>query len=1180
MGYKDYTEKATSMEHWLTKIAPNYFDFDTEELYRVSQFGYINEVMNTIENDTHTAVSIARREFYPNTAKYLKSFYKMAALQEISYPMANPAIATAVLILKESDIIQYGTPLSKTTVNTNTDSYQFVLDNTLKIYAGNIPFMLDYPIIIMAKKSKNIFKSGNQITSSEYAYTVRYDTSKTNSMNNQHSKYIKSRVFKHGSQTLLLIKVAIRQCSLQHFSANINKSPILNNISLDFSFSGDMCNFEAFYTEAYAKLSNQLTKLPINSNPKRTNFCMWQMIDANTLRLSFPNNAYFNPKYNSIIDVDIYTTLGENGNFAQYNAPLAFTIDSIDYPYNNLISLSGKITGSSIGGYSYPSIDDFKSDVIAAYATNKTFTTDSDLQYMFDSVAMNSRNRIIFSKRRDDVFERLYGAYVIMKDLRGYALHTNSITAEIISSDFPMAGDIEGDSIIIKAGVLWRYHSLDVETWKEPVYLKDDEGNLILDKDGLPQYIFIYEKDEDGNDKIDIDGNKIHEYFVDEDKLVMDELTGEWIHPFLLDESGNKIPKIELEDVTGYRDGRDYIANNDIRKFMVYPSREMLTTFIDQNNDYCYTNPFLIRVNTNRNVVAFYQNTFDTTVPMDLSDVNNESIIQFNMTGLNVYRNAIAGENFYKFTVSIQPSVANSDLSKMFMIEPEVYGPELREEGEFKYNIRALTDGIVERFVYIPGALTEELQQQNRRPGSVYMIVRYKDNTLDPKQIPKYVYDRKLYDYLAKIIKNHNPNLTDAQAKYEAEKLVAIRVSGGVEYGTYGTNARTFIYKPWYGTNLRAGDTFKGGSIIAYAKPLDTGALRVVMEFMIKGNIGGNYYIPMTLESYNAENDSYQYSAYISTSDKITDKDMLLIDDGFFDKYGNDVETTTIDPEDCRVRISTFIKYDDITDSHNVGTSNGNLFNFAYCLTHTFTNSYVNSIGNEFDLLKPFTFIRSVMNYQNDYVNKDNWLITLRELPLIRASWMRNTGNVLDVFRILRNNHDYIEEAYDLLENNFTIDMKLYNTYGRSRYFNIGLKLNSDMESDETTLTPLDSVNVKFKFGVKLNSLVDEGDFTNRFTEFIRLYIEAFNKIENMGQDIHITDLITQLNIQFADELEYLEFYGINDYSADSAQIIETWSVEDINALGYNKYIPEFINLFAKSDQNDFIPWVDITYLK
>ena len=124
MGYKDYTEKATSMEHWLTKIAPNYFDFDTEELYRVSQFGYINEVMNTIENDTHTAVSIARREFYPNTAKYLKSFYKMAALQEISYPMANPAIATAVLILKESDIIQYGTPLSKTTVNTNTDSYQ------------------------------------------------------------------------------------------------------------------------------------------------------------------------------------------------------------------------------------------------------------------------------------------------------------------------------------------------------------------------------------------------------------------------------------------------------------------------------------------------------------------------------------------------------------------------------------------------------------------------------------------------------------------------------------------------------------------------------------------------------------------------------------------------------------------------------------------------------------------------------------------------------------------------------------------------------------------------------------------------------------------------------------------------------------------------------------------------
>ena len=63
--------------------------------------------MSTIENDTAHGVSIARREFYPTTAKYTKSLYKMAALQQISYPLANPAEASAILLMRENEIINY-----------------------------------------------------------------------------------------------------------------------------------------------------------------------------------------------------------------------------------------------------------------------------------------------------------------------------------------------------------------------------------------------------------------------------------------------------------------------------------------------------------------------------------------------------------------------------------------------------------------------------------------------------------------------------------------------------------------------------------------------------------------------------------------------------------------------------------------------------------------------------------------------------------------------------------------------------------------------------------------------------------------------------------------------------------------------------------------------------------------
>ena len=81
--------------------------------------------MATTENDSVRGIATARREFYPTTAQYVKSFYKMGALQQISYPLATPCTATATLLLKEADIIKYAT-------ETN-GIYKFVIDNTLQI---------------------------------------------------------------------------------------------------------------------------------------------------------------------------------------------------------------------------------------------------------------------------------------------------------------------------------------------------------------------------------------------------------------------------------------------------------------------------------------------------------------------------------------------------------------------------------------------------------------------------------------------------------------------------------------------------------------------------------------------------------------------------------------------------------------------------------------------------------------------------------------------------------------------------------------------------------------------------------------------------------------------------------------------------------------------------------------
>lgn len=1136
MSYIDYTNKATSLEKWLTEVSPKYFDFPTEDIHRASQFGYMNEVMSTIENDTMHSVSVARREFYPNTAEYLKSFFKMGALHQISYPLANPAVATAILIIKENDIINYGEIQDDLTGNSGM--YKFVLDNSMIIYAGDIPFMLDYPIIITAKKPTKVFTSNTAITNSKYAYTVRYDISEKNSLNTVNSKYIKNRVYKHAGETLLMIKVAVRQCTVTNYTESISKSTIINNISLDFKFSGNMCNFEAFYSEAYSDYAVQLEKLPLNSKPKNTKFCMYSLVDNQTLKLSFPNNAYFTPRFNSTVDVKIYTTLGDKGNFSQYCGPVTCVMNSEKYPYNNHITITGKITGSSIDGYSFPSLDDFKNDVIAAYATNNTITTDSDLQIMFDSIAMDTRNRVIFAKRRDDVFERLYGAYMLLKDLNGRVIPTNSITGEVIMDDIEDSDSYSTTkTVMIKAGRVWKYHSSQVKPVKVPIV--DEKGNPVLDENGQPTYDVTYVT-RDGRDHALKDDDRL--FTVYPTSYSMNSLD---YHINLEDEENAKIDK-ELQEL-GFVD--DLSSPDSSSEFV----------------SHYYTNPFLIRVNRNRNAVAYYQNTFDTNVSLDMTDVNNESFLQFNISNFKVYRNAVAGDNFYKLSVYMAPSVAQSALSSMIMLQPDEYKKDYTKDAgtDFQQNIKAYADGTVERFVYVPGPLTGT-SNQTRYPGSVYMIVRYQTK-IDATLMPKTVYDEELQ----KII-GDDPYLS------------AIRLSGGVEYyNNPQTGARTFKYTPWYATNLQAGDPFKATSIIAYAKPLDTGLVRVIAEFMDGENSSGDLYIPLTLDAYDSSSDTYVYSAYIHTNDVITDMDMLTIENGFFNKYGDTVDTVTINPMNCKVRVSTFIKYDDVNDATYLNTSNGNNYPYEYCRNYTFTNSY--ATGDEtFDLLKPFNFIRSVMTFQ-EQANSEvasgssgyitNFYIRLHEIPLIRASWMKNSGNVFDIFEVLRNNYDHLYQIYDLLENNFSIDMKFYNTYGKSRYYNVGVK-----SSD--TWVPLNSVNVAFSFGVKLNPLTDFQEFSVRFVEYVKNYIESFNDIENQGKSIYIMDLVTKINTNFSEEIERLEYYGVNNFDANNAQIIETWPLQEINKLGYNQYIPEFINLYSRYKNNNLEPFVDLIELE
>jgi hypothetical protein len=163
MDIKDKSNIANIKDDWLKLVAPKYFDFKNTNLYTSGIFGYTNEILSEAEEDSYNAMSIARREVYPISAVNTDSLYKMATLQRISLPVATPATVSAILLLQEKDIISKGTM--------NGDIVTYVIDDSLPIMADNIQFMLDYPIVILAKKV-----SGN------WSYTTHYDINYNNSL--------------------------------------------------------------------------------------------------------------------------------------------------------------------------------------------------------------------------------------------------------------------------------------------------------------------------------------------------------------------------------------------------------------------------------------------------------------------------------------------------------------------------------------------------------------------------------------------------------------------------------------------------------------------------------------------------------------------------------------------------------------------------------------------------------------------------------------------------------------------------------------------------------------------------------------------------------------------------------------------------------------------------------------
>lgn len=181
---------------------------------------------------------------------------------------------------------------------------------------------------------------------------------------------------------------------------------------------------------------------------------------------------------------------------------------------------------------------------------------------------------------------------------------------------------------------------------------------------------------------------------------------------------------------------------------------------------------------------------------------------------------------------------------------------------------------------------------------------------------------------------------------------------------------------------------------------------------------------------------------------------------------------------------------------------------------------------------------------EDEFDGENGFLI--KSVPVIKHSYMNNEHNVQALLNQFNYEKAYIDHAMQLLENNFLIDFKLFNTYGKSTLYY------TDMEGTKL----LNRVHLSLDFELKLLKTSDNNT-KNYILQDIKQMIEDLNDLSSL----HIPNLITKITNTYRNSIEFIEFKGFNIPTYGSGdQHLYRHENDDVSA------VPEFLCINVNED--------------
>lgn len=305
-------------------------------------------------------------------------------------------------------------------------------------------------------------------------------------------------------------------------------------------------------------------------------------------------------------------------------------------------------------------------------------------------------------------------------------------------------------------------------------------------------------------------------------------------------------------------------------------------------------------------------------------------------------------------------------------------------------------------------------------------------------------------------------------------------------------------------------------------------------------NVGN--YVEMTYrERENMDGDwIYIFRATVGTTDMIDEERILLTN--LRKRRDDSTDERLIDMINPNLKFVVTYNFDEVPGG------NHEYSDISCVKNNTICNEYVPR-EEEFYFAYPLNLIRSHVMFEDAPEDPSGFKFFVKQVPLFGAEFLLDGDKMDTILTDITSEHTFLSSVVDLLHGAFTINMKFYCTYGRSRSFYIGCGRDDQI---------INRVDCTIDIGIKFYSGIIQEDYIDQVRIYIKEFFEKVNRLSTGTNQVFISKLNEKLHTDFPDQIEYAIFHSINNYPSEYQVIRMT---VDMNNAPAPDFIPEYLTI-------------------